>query len=133
MAALGRLHVSFPGSEAPRLPIEHRVYRLRATLTFYKLESDEDVHLVLEEGGAEMIAEIPAPACTASATEHARSLMAAARSELERRVGQPTDSWQECGCPVDVLGVLFVDSNHGQRGVAPNAAELHPLLAFSAA
>jgi hypothetical protein len=29
-----------------------------------------------------------------------------------------------------VTGVAFFDFNHGQTGVAPNAIELHPILAF---
>jgi hypothetical protein len=29
-----------------------------------------------------------------------------------------------------VIGVAFFDFKHGQTGVAPNAIELHPLLAF---
>jgi hypothetical protein len=29
-----------------------------------------------------------------------------------------------------VTGVAFFDFNHGQTGVAPNAIELHPVLAF---
>lgn len=29
-----------------------------------------------------------------------------------------------------VTGVAFFDFDHGQTGVAPNAIELHPVLAF---
>ena len=29
-----------------------------------------------------------------------------------------------------VTGVAFFDYEHGQTGVAPNAIELHPILAF---
>jgi hypothetical protein len=29
-----------------------------------------------------------------------------------------------------VTGVAFFDFHHGQTGVAPNAIELHPILAF---
>jgi hypothetical protein len=35
-------------------------------------------------------------------------------------------------CPkATVTGVAFFDFKHGQTGVAPNAIELHPILAFS--
>jgi hypothetical protein len=30
-----------------------------------------------------------------------------------------------------VTGVAFVDFDHGQTGVAPNAIELHPILALT--
>ena len=35
-------------------------------------------------------------------------------------------------CPrlATITGVAFFDSKHGQTGVAPNAIELHPILAF---
>jgi hypothetical protein len=35
-------------------------------------------------------------------------------------------------CPglATVTGVAFFDFFHGQSGVAPNAIELHPILAF---
>ena len=35
-------------------------------------------------------------------------------------------------CPnASVTGVAFFDFNHNQTGVAPNAIELHPILAFN--
>jgi len=30
-----------------------------------------------------------------------------------------------------IVGVAFFDYKHGQTGVAPNAIELHPILAFA--
>jgi len=30
--------------------------------------------------------------------------------------------------PVTVVGPLFLDKVHGQEGVAPNGAEIHPVL-----
>ena len=32
-----------------------------------------------------------------------------------------------------ITGVGFFDFQHGRRGVAPNAIELHPVLGFSSA
>jgi hypothetical protein len=32
-----------------------------------------------------------------------------------------------------ITGVAFVDTVHGQRGVAPNGIELHPALGFRTA
>jgi len=81
-------------------------------------EDDGDYHLVLSAGGAHMIAEAPAPGCAASATPVRRNQMAAARRAVRL-----------CQHAV-VTGVAFFDFKHGQTGVAPNAIELHPLLAF---
>ncbi|MGZ3665590.1 MAG: hypothetical protein ACXVDA_14030, partial [Ktedonobacterales bacterium] len=48
-------------------PTETTVYQLHDTLTLYKLETDSDYHLVLDDGsGHTMIVEIPDPACVGS-------------------------------------------------------------------
>src|SRR5207237_10583783 len=42
-----------------------------------------------------------------------------------------TTSFKTATVAVRVTGVGFWDDNHGQRGVAPNAIELHPVLGIS--
>jgi hypothetical protein len=65
-----------------------------------------------------MIAEAPLPACARRATPVRRRQMTRARAKVRVcRVAR-------------VTGVAFFDFNHGQTGVAPNAIELHPILAF---
>jgi hypothetical protein len=100
-----------------RLPQEHRVYVLTATVVYTHAETDGDLHVVLSAGGRTMLAEAPSPACTAKATPFRRRQMEAAR----RRISF---------CRARVTGVLFFDLALGQYGHAPNYAELHPLLAF---
>ena len=101
-----------------RLPFERHVFRLTAAVTLVRPEADDDLHLVLQSQGAQMIAEAPAPACTNQALPLRRRQMARARAaaRLCRRAS--------------LTGVAFFDFKHGQTGVAPNAIELHPLLAF---
>jgi hypothetical protein len=65
-----------------------------------------------------MIAETPLPGCTTGATRLRRRQMAQARRAV--RLCQRAN----------VTGVAFFDFQHGQTGVAPNAIELHPVLAF---
>jgi len=66
-------------------PTETTVYRLAATLTEYKLESDSDYHLVLSDGsGHTMIAEIPDPACVGSGSPLASSIQKA-RAEFDAK------------------------------------------------
>jgi hypothetical protein len=104
---------------ATRLRLERRVYRVIATVTLVRHEADDDFHLVLRDStGRHMIAESPLPGCTTRATRLRRSQMAQARRAV-RLCQQAT-----------VTGVLFFDFQHGQTGVAPNAIELHPVLAF---
>jgi hypothetical protein len=102
-----------------RLPFERHVFRVIAAVTLVRLEDDQDFHLVLRDPqGRTMIAETPALNCTTRATPTLRREMQAARSAVRL-----------CA-RASVTGVAFFDFNHGQTGVAPNAIELHPVLAF---
>jgi hypothetical protein len=101
-----------------RLPFERHVFRVTAAVNLERPEDDGDLHLVLSDGMRTMIAESPSPSRISGATLTRRRQMARAR----RRV-------QLCA-KARVTGVAFFDFKHGQTGVAPNAIELHPVLAF---
>ena len=125
---LGSLAAAAGGQDS-RGPLESRVFGVQARLVSVKREADSDYHLVLSEGGATMIAEMPLAACTSGA-QH-RYAMTTARAELERAVGGPVgESWIHSGLRVRVTGVLFFDFAHGQSGHARNYAELHPVTGF---
>ena len=116
-----RYLVTRPAPEYPpdaRLPFERNVYTVYARVTLVRPESDGDLHVVLDDGVREMIAEAPMGACTVGATPARRREMAVARSHV-----------RVCA-RARVTGVAFFDYYHGQAGVAPNAIELHPILAF---
>jgi hypothetical protein len=115
--------------EHARQPFEQRVYVVHATLTELKLETDEDFHLVLEDAaGNTMIAEIPAPDCATNA--RFAQLWGGLRQKLVAHYGLP-GRWEYPDAAVTVAGVGFFDVIHGQRGVAPNGIELHPVLALT--
>jgi hypothetical protein len=117
------------GGQDSRGPLETRTFAVQARLVGVKRELDSDYHLILAEGGATIIAEMPLVGCTAGA-QH-RYAMTTARSELERAVGGPVGgSWIHPRLRVRVAGVLFFDFPHGQSGHARNYAELHPVLGF---
>jgi hypothetical protein len=125
---LGSLPAS-PGGRDSRGPLESRVFSVQARVVGVKREADSDYHLILSEGGATMIAEMPLTGCTSGA-QH-RYAMTAARAELERAVGGPVgESWIHPGLRVRIAGVLFFDLPHGQSGHARNYAELHPVTGF---
>jgi hypothetical protein len=125
---LGSLRVS-PGGQDSRGPFEARVFGVQARLVGVKQETDSDYHLILTEGGATMIAEMPSTTCTSGA-QH-RYAMSTVRAELERAVGGPVgESWIHPGLRVHVAGVLFFDFPHGQSGHARNYVELHPVTGF---
>ena len=118
---------------------ERQVYRLKVSFDSlpgrklgFKLESnDSDIHLAVRDSrGATMIAEFPDPACTVGARYRAR--MRQARADLIAACGRPPrGSFRELHGKATITGVLFFDFFHGQRGVSPNVAELHPVLGFA--
>jgi hypothetical protein len=101
-----------------RLPFERHIYTVVATVTLVRQETDSDLHVVLQAGGEHMIAEAPSPSCDSMATAFRRKQMRVARNHVRL-----------CA-RARVTGVAFFDFKHGQTGVAPNAIELHPILAF---
>jgi hypothetical protein len=101
-----------------RLPFERHIFTVTAAVTLIRPESDGDYHIVLQDAaGRTMISEAPMFSCTA-ATPARRAQMATARARV-----------RICA-RASVTGVAFFDFYHGQTGVAPNAIELHPILAF---
>jgi hypothetical protein len=103
---------------AARLPFERHIFTVLAAVVLVRPELDRDLHLVLRSGRDQMIAEAPLPACTARAFPLRRRQMATARAAV-----------RVCA-RARITGVAFFDFDHGQTGVAPNAIELHPILAF---
>jgi hypothetical protein len=107
---------SLPGT---RLTFERHVFLVTAGVTLVRSEDDGDLHLVLSDGRRTMIAESPSPSCIKKATSARRKQMAKARAAV-----------RVCA-RASITGVAFFDFKHGQTGVAPNAIELHPILAFA--
>jgi hypothetical protein len=117
--------------ELPRQSQEKSVYRVRGSIVAFKLEDDSDIHLAIADpAGAHptMIAEFPAPSCDANALDKAD--IDKAREDFIAAYGQASGQFRKpTGCAI-VTGVFFFDRIHGQFGVAPNGAELHPVLDF---
>ncbi len=77
-----------------------------------------------------MIVEFPDPANCAPRS-YAPGLMQQARRAFVGLIPEPpTSSFRvlQEPVPVTVVGPLFLDKVHGQEGVAPNGAEIHPVL-----
>lgn len=118
-------------ASSPRQAVEKVVYRVHATLVGVKRENDSDYHLVLSDGGATAVAEIPHPSCVGSSPFAAGIL--ASRVALDDLLGAPpsTTSFQRLSVPVVVTGVGLSDFAHGQTGEGPADLELHPVLALT--
>lgn len=114
----------------PRLSQERHSYAVAAQLLWDKLEADGDFHVVIAgQSGATMIAEIPDPGCAAGSA--IGTTLARVRGEFVAKFGAPSPERFERvrgTARVRITGVLFFDVLHGQRGVAPNGVELHPVL-----
>jgi hypothetical protein len=124
-------------ADAGRTPPERIVYRIQALALADKIEADSDIHLALADPAdpsATLIAEFPAASCLAQSTEAPE--LESARADLVGALGDPPTSsrYHHLSPPpcVTLTGVAFFDRIHGQRGVAPNGIELHPVLTFQA-
>jgi hypothetical protein len=108
-------------------PAETTQWVINATLTKFKLESDSDYHLVIQDAsGNTMITEIPSPTCVGAGSPFASGIQNA-RSEFDAMF-TATTSFQTVSIPVQIRGVGMFDFLHGQTGVAPNGIEIHPVL-----
>jgi hypothetical protein len=133
--------------------VELTVYSVTAALVGSKLETDNDVHLVIADPAdptATMIAEFPKRECARTKEPNLLNRMDAARTAVLATV-PPLVQRMAMGAPIppeaidpqtgkrrltpmhgsaQITGVGFFDRLHGQDGVAPNAIELHPVLDF---
>ena len=90
---------------------ERTVYEIHAILFAYKRETDGDYHLALRDGAG-------SPFLTG---------IRRARREFDARF-KAGKRYRRTAVEVTITGVGFFDFPHGQKGVAPNAIELHPVL-----
>ncbi len=116
------------------LGTERTTFRVQARLVEFKLELDDDIHLVIADPhtGETMIAEFPQAICNHGALPGTRTKMQKARVALVNSCGfPPNSSYRAIQGTATIDGVGFFDRIHGQAGVAPNGIELHPVLRFS--
>ncbi len=106
---------------------ETTLWVINATLTLFKLESDSDYHLVIQDAsGNTMVTEIPSPTCVGAGSPFLSGITNA-RNEFNARF-TATTSFQTANIPVKITGVGMFDFLHGQTGVAPNGIEIHAIL-----
>jgi hypothetical protein len=139
--------IAFPAPDQPVSRVadepECQVYTIEATVTAAKMEADSDYHLALaDDQGNTMIAEAACPGCCSgspwldqikaarSAVEQAIPALASPQMKLAA-ASSTGASYQDVNLKAKITGVGFFDRIHGQRGVAPNGIELHPVLDIS--
>jgi hypothetical protein len=109
-----------------RQDIEKQVYTIKnCFITKAILESDNDIHLVIEDGNKRtMIAEIPDPKCPdAKHSDFISDYRKARTTFLRYQDVYHTRRF-------DITGVLFIDKKHAKSptGNASNNIELHPVI-----
>jgi len=128
LASIGAPKVT---EDLPRQPQEQNVYTVTGTVLGFKREDDSDIHLAIQDPqhpDVSMIVEFPNAGCVHGAVDEAA--IDQARQGFEQAFGPATKKLKKpTGC-VTVTGVFFFDEIHGQFGVAPNGAELHPVIGF---
>ena len=120
-----------PNARVP--PAETTQWVINGTLWEYKLESDSDYHIIVQDGvGNTIITEIPypgeSPACVAASSVFLPGI-AGARCKFDGSgLPLPTTSFRAVNVPVRVVGVGMFDFAHGQTGASPNQIEIHAIL-----
>ena len=138
VAALRALPTPADKPQAGRVaPTELTVFRVTADLVEAKLEDDRDFHVVIAEPGdpaQTMIVEFADTDCSGAVGSQEAALMRSARDAFLARYPKPKESdFRDLSGRVVITGVGFFDFAHGQRGLAPNAIELHPVLSIEPA
>ena len=149
ISALTRLPVVTGPNGSRGVGTERREFTIRnVILKEAKAESDNDIHLVVADPASPsttMIVEFPLVGCMPvrgplhSLAENIqiakdRTLVTAARNRFIAACGVPTSSrfaYLPAGSRATISGIGFFDVPHGQTGVAANAIELHPAVAFA--
>jgi hypothetical protein len=126
VTAINALPQPHPTPKTRSADFSRRTWRVLAQITEFKIEGDSDIHLVLFDEGAYLIAEMPAAECLPK-TARDRKAIIAARKKFTASCGQPTNHWQPLGAVAAISGVGFFDIPHTQKPHATNFAELHPV------
>ncbi len=115
-----------------RQPAEYQIVKLNCLITGYGVESDMDIHIVLKDlnYNITMIAEIPSIKCTELRESRFYNKINSAGNQFIHIFGYPLTHFVTLKqpVPVSITGVRFFDFPHFQKGCAPNAVELHPVL-----
>jgi hypothetical protein len=128
-AAINALAQPHPTPKTRSTDFSRRVWRVTAQITEFKLEGDSDIHLVLFDENAYLIAEMPAAQCLPKKTRDRKAIIAA-RKKFEASCGESTNKWKELGAVAIISGVGFFEIPRTQKPHAVNFAELHPVTAI---
>ncbi|MDR3669143.1 MAG: T9SS type A sorting domain-containing protein [Ignavibacteriaceae bacterium] len=125
---------TLPGDNTTRLSGEDTVFSLDCHIIECKLETDQDVHVVIStigNTGETMVAEIVNPECPNIVNTSRYTIFKTLRDWFIATYN-PTTSFKSIGVDMHITGIGFFDFLHGQTGIPPNGREIHPILTMSA-
>jgi hypothetical protein len=126
IGAIGKRPSPLPVPTTRRTSFQRQSWEVVAQLTTFRLERG-GIRLVLFDSNSYMNAVIPTPACL-SARTRARKQIAQVWKQFADECARAKSDWQPLGAIVYVQGVGFWSQRQeGQRGAAPNGAELRPV------
>jgi hypothetical protein len=114
-----------PVPKKRRTAFQRQNWEVVAQITNFRLE-DAGLRLLLWDDGAYVNAVIPVPSCL-TRTSRARTAMTDAWNKFVTTCTRGTRDWQSLGAIAYVSGVGFWSERRGERGAAPNGAELYPV------
>jgi hypothetical protein len=125
-----------PSTHNPRMKrVEMKFYSIKAWLVGMVREDDRDYHLVLKDLTTDdsMVVEIPDPDCPEVAETQWANQYRTARTWIDTNIHVPTACYHAViPGKVVITGVGYYDRLHGQRGMAANGREIHPVLSIEA-
>jgi hypothetical protein len=121
--------------DLPRMQSETTLYVLDCWLVGYKKEKDKDIHMIIKDlsTGETMVAEIPSAYCFFIQKTSRYNKFVILNQWFLMNIGKPASKFTYIKFPlkVQITGVGFYDFLHGQKGMAPNGREIHPVLEMS--
>jgi hypothetical protein len=117
-----------PVPRVRRTGFQKQNWEVVAQITQFRLD-DGGLRLILFDDGAYVNAVIPVPSCLTT-NSRGRTAITGAWNTFGTSCAKATRDWQPLGAIASVSGVGFWSQRDGERGAAPNGAELHPVTGF---
>ncbi len=118
-----------------REKLEDTVYALTCkVLAYKKQEDDKDIHLIIQDlkTGEMMVAEVISSECMSVKKTSRYQQFKNLDEWFVTNIGNPKFKYTYLQRPilVRITGTGFFDTEHGQKGMANNGREIHPVLSI---
>ena len=123
------------GRQSIRLASETSLYFIEAYILGFAEEKDRDIHIIVADINTDetMVVEIVNPICSDVKATSREAIFKDLYNWFVTNIGTPKHKFhylEEC-IYVNIVGIGFWDYIHGQKGMAGNGRELHPVLFIS--